>query len=379
MEQITSSYVKDALNEVIGGHEEDTGKDDDSISDGSSSDDGEDSAPGKGKRKHRKQGNWKKDKKERREKKDKHEGLPRKAFKKLIKKELDKQCHQIFENLFNGQNTEAAQQEPATEQISSLSNTATTINPQSVQHPNVECDGCGQAPIIGPRYKCTVCKDFDYCSTCEETKNHPHPFLKLNRPGQAPTAIFTAIDENTPGKADIEHDVGENPTFFRNQGPCGAGANAHPGGVLGALFNQFAGRGRSGGRGGRCGMRGMFRGGCPFRGQGQRADGQGPGDAWRVRRAKVVSVPAEVLTGAPGETLFATIDFENNTQQPHKPGCIFRGVFTGRAAEVLENAVVPVDFQVTPFQVLSLNVPLKIKDNATLTANSGEDHHVATF
>lgn len=115
MEQITSSYVKDALDEVIGGHEEDTGKEDDSMSDASSSDDGEDSAPAKGKRKHRKHGHWKKEKKEKREKKDKHEGLPRKAFKKLIRKELDKQCHQIFENLFNGQNTEAAQQEPATE------------------------------------------------------------------------------------------------------------------------------------------------------------------------------------------------------------------------------------------------------------------------
>jgi len=30
---------------------------------------------------------------------DKPAGLPRKAFKRLIKKELDKQCHQIFENL----------------------------------------------------------------------------------------------------------------------------------------------------------------------------------------------------------------------------------------------------------------------------------------
>merc|ERR1719263_1350147 len=99
-----------------------------------------------------------------------------------------------------------------------------------------------------------------------------------------------------------------------------------------------------------------MRGGCPFRGQGQRADGQestgqGPcGDGWRQKRAKVVSVPA-VLTGAPGETLIATVDFMNNTQQPHKPGCVFRGVFTGRAADVLEDVIVPVDFQVTPFQV----------------------------
>lgn len=186
----------------MGGHGDDTGKDDDSMSDGTSSDEGE----GKGKRKHKKHGHghWKKDKKD---KKDKNpDGLPKKAFKKLIKKELDKQCHQIFENLFNGQGGEMTQQEP--DQINSMSDTASTINPQSIVHPNVECDGCGMCPIVGPRFKCTVTKDFDYCSKCEESKNHPHAMLKLNKPGQAPTAIFTTIDENTPGKADIERDVG---------------------------------------------------------------------------------------------------------------------------------------------------------------------------
>jgi len=144
----------------------------------------------------------------------------------------------------------------------------------------------------------------------------------------------------------------------------------------------WGGRGGWRGRGGPCGGYGrMMRGGCPFRGQGQRADGSTEGpqpDAWRLRRAKVVSVPG-VLAGAPGETLIATVDFMNNTQQPHKPGCIFKGVFSGRAAEVLEDVVVPVDFQVTPFQVHSLNIPLKIKESADVTANTGEEYHVATF
>ena len=29
-------------------------------------------------------------------------------------------------------------------------------------HYNVICDGCGMSPIIGPRYKCTVLKNFDF-------------------------------------------------------------------------------------------------------------------------------------------------------------------------------------------------------------------------
>ena len=40
------------------------------------------------------------------------------------------------------------------------------------------CDGCSMNPIVGPRYKCQVCLDFDFCSNCYKTKPHQHP-LKL--------------------------------------------------------------------------------------------------------------------------------------------------------------------------------------------------------
>lgn len=160
-------------------------------------------------------------------------GLPRKCFKRLIKKELDKQCHQIFNDLMNckeiGQNQEA-------DQINSSA---------PVLHQNVECDGCGQAPISGVRYKCSICKDFDFCATCEERKGHEHAFLKIQNPGQAPTAIFTVIDERMPNaRADIEQDVGENPTFFRNMPPWMRGGHRGRGGC-------------HGGRGGRHGRHGQ--------------------------------------------------------------------------------------------------------------------------
>lgn len=39
-------------------------------------------------------------------------------------------------------------------------------------HRNFTCDGCETHPIVGVRYKCSVCPDFDFCSTCETNKEH---------------------------------------------------------------------------------------------------------------------------------------------------------------------------------------------------------------
>lgn len=61
---------------------------------------------------------------------------------------------------------------------------------------NVVCDGCGLHPIIGIRYKCSVCKNFDYCEMCEERQSHDHPFIKITKPENAPTMIFTAVKED---------------------------------------------------------------------------------------------------------------------------------------------------------------------------------------
>lgn len=33
-------------------------------------------------------------------------------------------------------------------------------------HPNVECDGCGQRPILGDRYKSETLPDYDLCAAC---------------------------------------------------------------------------------------------------------------------------------------------------------------------------------------------------------------------
>ena len=54
--------------------------------------------------------------------------------------------------------------------------------PNSVEeHTGISCSSCGKCPIVGIRYKCIYCPDFDYCEKCEEDKGyiHEHPFYEL--------------------------------------------------------------------------------------------------------------------------------------------------------------------------------------------------------
>ena len=51
-----------------------------------------------------------------------------------------------------------------------LFNFAPVANPPIVSHPRVSCDSCGTRGIVGTRYKCNECPDFDLCSSC---RHHP--------------------------------------------------------------------------------------------------------------------------------------------------------------------------------------------------------------
>lgn len=53
------------------------------------------------------------------------------------------------------------------------------------RHTGISCDNCSCYPIVGRRYKCAVCYDFDICENCEEKGVHNHHpmarFLSVNK------------------------------------------------------------------------------------------------------------------------------------------------------------------------------------------------------
>ena len=46
-------------------------------------------------------------------------------------------------------------------------------------------------PIVGMRYKCRVCDDFDFCEACFKSKKHKHPFSRIAEPGKS--AVYSIL------------------------------------------------------------------------------------------------------------------------------------------------------------------------------------------
>ena len=53
------------------------------------------------------------------------------------------------------------------------------ITEANIYHWGYGCDGCGFSPIIGDRYHCTSCPDYDLCGRCRDDKKHPEHRRKL--------------------------------------------------------------------------------------------------------------------------------------------------------------------------------------------------------
>lgn len=194
-------------------------------------------------------------------------------------------------------------------------------------HPGVACDGCGVHPIIGIRYKCSVCKNFDYCEVCEDRQAHDHPFIKIVKPENAPTAIITAVNEDEECQSMREH------IHNHHHHPHSHGDEAHHRG------HRHFGRG---GRGRACWRqfanatvdmitRNIMKTSPQDECEGTQTEDPEMSGAycekqrskWSEQRAIIVSKPMEPVVAEIGQVVFASLEILNNTKWPWKHGCIF--------------------------------------------------------
>ena len=146
----------------------------------------------------------------------------------------------------------------------------------NMTHHGVTCDGCDKAPIVGFRYKCVVCDDYDLCAACEKAGKHPgHNMMRISSPEVIwPQRLFKRIhkmQEKAEQRSRCRQEKQEKkeeaagnatatgtgvpppppPFFGRGRGMfrgCGRGGMGGMGGI--GMGGMGAGRGGMGGRGG---------------------------------------------------------------------------------------------------------------------------------
>ena len=78
-------------------------------------------------------------------------------------------------------------------------------------HKGIKCQRCFQEPIIGYRYKCMICKDYNLCDQCEEknylNNEHPHDFIKIRKERNE-------IDQNLNSSINLRNNNAKNQNYI---------------------------------------------------------------------------------------------------------------------------------------------------------------------
>ncbi len=89
--------------------------------------------------------------------------------------------------------------------------TMTNSAPSSgIKHDGTMCDTCRQQPIIGIRWKCAECTNYDLCTTCYHGDKHHlrHRFYRITTPGSErwvkPATLTTAVPHLRPTSDKID-------------------------------------------------------------------------------------------------------------------------------------------------------------------------------
>merc|ERR1711874_540854 len=142
-------------------------------------------------------------------------------------------------------------------------------------HSGVVCDACEKTPIVGHRYKCVVCDDFNLRGSCEAAGCHPvHNMIRIsNQEMNFPQRLFKRIhkmQERAEKRNSCQEKNTEQSTVGCEQTPpfnSPRGRHGFPGtrGGFGGMGGMRGGCGGMGGMRGGFGGIGGKRGGCSAR------------------------------------------------------------------------------------------------------------------
>uniref|UniRef100_A0A2A4JER1 ZZ-type domain-containing protein n=1 Tax=Heliothis virescens TaxID=7102 RepID=A0A2A4JER1_HELVI len=105
--------------------------------------------------------------------------------------------------------------------------TAVTGNPSGAPdapavHYGVMCDSCDSS-VVGFRYKCSVCDDYDLCSRCEAAGKHPeHCMVRVPTPNMSRTVIKAAIKRSRHFLKSVATAMGEDCPYKKHRAERGA-------------------------------------------------------------------------------------------------------------------------------------------------------------
>ncbi|KAH8377104.1 hypothetical protein KR093_003466 [Drosophila rubida] len=108
------------------------------------------------------------------------------------------------------------------EKVEAKQASATTADDPTnfIIHDGVQCDACGTLPMIGFRYKCVQCPNFDLCQNCEAAHKHPEHLMVRMPTNNGPSVI----DAWLSGPGSSSHHHRRSSRRFRGQCPFGEAA-----------------------------------------------------------------------------------------------------------------------------------------------------------